>query len=237
VIKRIKGIRRAALAPYIPNMGNGFVLIDCGANVECTPEYLLQFAFMGTCYSREILGIKNPRVGILNIGTEETKGLELQKNAGILLKKAAESGKINFVGNVEAREAMTGVCDVLVTDGFTGNVFLKGMEGVGLFMLSEIRKAFTSSFMSKIAGAIMKKRFAELRKKMDSSETGGTVMLGISKPVVKAHGSSDAHAIRSAIMQAIRSVESNVVGSIKKDVEFMKSVEEQNELTNDIPQN
>lgn len=221
VVKRIKGIRRAALAPYLPNKGNGFLLIDCGANAECTPEYLLQFAYMGSYYVKSVMGVENPRVGVLNIGTEETKGLDLQKETGVLLKKAHEEGRINFVGNVEAREAMFGVCDVLVTDGFTGNVFLKGMEGVGLFMLSEIKKAFKKNIFTMIGAMLLKKPMYAIKKKMDVSEVGGTIMLGISKPVIKAHGSSDAYAIRSAILQAIKAVDAGVVNHIKKNVEYM----------------
>jgi len=222
ITKRIRGIRRAAMAPFLPNKAGGVLLIDCGANAECTPEYLLQFGFMGSYYAKTMLGFQEPRVGLLNIGVEEAKGTELQREAYKLLKAAGDAGRVNFVGNVEAREVMLGACDVIVTDGFSGNIFLKGMEGVGMYILSEVRNVFMKSKKTKLAAAIVKGEISELKKKLDPSEVGGTALLGISKPVIKAHGSSDAYAIRSAVKQAMNIVSSGVTQLIAENIEYMK---------------
>lgn len=187
-VKRIRGIRRAALAPVIPNGGKGVMLIDCGANVECTSEYLLQFAFMGSFYMKNIMGIPNPKVGLLNNGTEESKGGELQKQSYSLLKKASDEGRINFIGNVEGSAALTGAVDVLVTDGFTGNILLKGSEGMIKFLMGQLKGVFLSSTKNKLAALALKGDFAKLKDMMDVNKVGGTAMLGISKPVIKAHG-------------------------------------------------
>jgi len=222
IVKRIRGIRRAAMAPFIPNKGNGFLLIDCGANADCTPEYLLQFAYMGAYYSKSVVGVENPRIGLLNIGAESTKGTDLQRDAYVLLKQAQDEGRINFVGNVEANSVMQGVCDVLVCDGYSGNIFLKGMEGVGSFILSEMKKMFMKSTRTKMAALLVKGGVSGLKKRLDPSEAGGTALLGISKPVIKAHGLSDAYSIRSAVKQAIATVESGITDSIIQNVEYMK---------------
>ncbi len=229
VVKRIKGIRRACLAPIIPTPSNGGTLmVDVGANAECTPEYLLQFAYMGYYFAKAFKGVENPRVGLLNIGVEETKGSPLYKQTYALLKKAGEEGRVNFIGNVEARDVMEGVCDVLVSDGFTGNVLLKGIEGVGIFFMRELKGMLKKSALSKMAALILKKDLMGLKKMTDSTEVGGTALLGIQKPVIKAHGSSNAYAIRSAVRQAIKTVDSGVCWSITDNVEFMK-VETANE--------
>lgn len=222
IVKRIRGIRRAAMAPLVPSSNEGFLLVDCGANVECTPEYLLQFAYMGHFYMKELVGRENPKVGLLNIGTEETKGTVLQKETWNLLKKASNDGRINFVGNVEARGAMLGDCDVLVTDGFSGNVLLKGLEGVSIFAMGEIKKIFMKNTKTKLAAVAIKDDLKEFKKRFDSSEVGGTMLLGISKPVIKAHGSSDAYAIRSAVKQAMNVVNADICGFIERNVEHMK---------------
>jgi glycerol-3-phosphate acyltransferase PlsX len=223
IVKRIRGIRRAALAPIIPsNNNNGTLIVDVGANAECTCEYLLQFAFMGYYFAKTFTGNANPRVGLLNIGTEETKGNSLYKETHALLKNASDEGRINFIGNVEARDVMDGVCDVLVCDGFTGNIFLKGIEGMGIYFMSEVKKIFAKNTKTKMAAVALKDDFAELKKKTDSSEIGGTAMLGITKPVIKAHGSSDAYAIRSAIRQAMATAQSGVCQSIEENVQYMK---------------
>lgn len=222
VTKRIRGIRRAAMAPLIPNKGDGMVLIDCGANAECTPEYLLQFAYMGSYYAQNVLGRENPRVGLLNVGSEDTKGDELRKVTYKLLAEAHEAGRINFVGNVEANTAMNAVCDVLVADGFTGNIFLKCFEGVGKLLLGEIKGLFMKSTKNKLAAAVVKGDVQGLKKKFDASEVGGTALLGISKPVIKAHGSSNAYAIKNAVRQAVTTVSSGVTELIEKNVEYMK---------------
>ncbi len=226
IVKRIKGIRRAALSPFLPNKNGGVLLCDCGANVECTPEYLLQFAFMGSYYAKSVYGVSNPRIALLNNGTEESKGTALCKEAYALLREAGDKGLINFVGNTEAREVMLGSCDVAVCDGFTGNIFLKGMEGVGMFILSEFKSILKKNFKSKIAALLIKDDVMELKKKLDPDEVGGTALLGINKPVIKAHGSSDAYAIRSAVRQAINTVNAGVVEKIQENIEFMKYSQE-----------
>jgi len=226
LVKRVRGIRRAAMAPAIPNNGNGVLLMDCGANVECTPEYLLQFAYMGSFYAHSIMGYEKPRVGLLNVGVEESKGGELQKQAYALLKQAGEEGRINFIGNVEARELLSGDVDVLVTDGFAGNILLKGVEGAIKFLMHSFKDIFSSSLKNKLAAAVVYGDMRQLKHRMDVNEVGGTALLGISKPVIKAHGSSDARAIRSAIRQAIRFIEADVVGEITANVEFMRLKDE-----------
>ena len=158
LVKRVKGIRRAALAPVVPTGKGGAILIDCGANAECTPEYLLQFAFMGSYYAERMLGCPEPRVGLLNIGAEESKGTNLQRETLALLKTAAEEGRINFVGNVEAREAVEGAVDVIVSDGYSGNIFLKTMEGTGLFLAREIKKLFKKNLLTKLAAVLVSGR-------------------------------------------------------------------------------
>lgn len=221
-VKRIRGIRRAALAPVIPNGGKGVMLIDCGANVECTSEYLLQFAFMGSFYMKNIMGIPNPKVGLLNNGTEESKGGELQKQSYALLKKASDEGRINFIGNVEGSAALTGAVDVLVTDGFTGNILLKGSEGMIKFLMGQLKGVFLSSTKNKLAALALKGDFAKLKDMMDVNKVGGTAMLGISKPVIKAHGSSNDEAVFSAIRQAVRFAQAGVIEEIEKNIEYMR---------------
>ena len=223
VVKRVRGIRRACLAPLLPTPANGgTLLVDVGANAECTPEYLLQFAFMGSFFVKSFKGVESPRVGLLNIGAEETKGNTLYKEAHKLLKKAGEEGRINFIGNVEARQVMDGVCDVLVSDGFTGNILLKSVEGMGLFFMGELKGMFKKSFLSKLAALILKKDLYALKKMVSSEEVGGTALLGIQRPVIKAHGSSNAYAIRSAIRQAVKAAESNTAALIAENIEYMK---------------
>lgn len=222
VVKRIRGIRRAAMGPIIPTKnGNGAVLIDCGANAECTPEFLLQFAFMGAYYARKTLGCENPRVALLNIGSEDTKGGTLQKEAYALLKKAGEAGYLNFIGNVEARDVPLGGADVVVADGFAGNVLLKTVEGTALFMSSMVKDIFKKNLFTKLAALVCMSGINRMKAKMDYRETGGTLLLGITKPVVKAHGSSDARAIFSAIRQAAQAVEANITEDIRLNVDKM----------------
>ncbi len=222
IVKRIRGIRRAALPTLLPRKGGEKVLlIDSGANVECTGEYLLQFAFMGSFYMQKVVGVESPRVGLVNNGTEDTKGDALRKEAYELLKKAGEEGRINFVGNVEGSDVMKGGCDVAVTDGFTGNVILKTVEGVATFMGSEIKHMFLRNLKTKLAYLLLKPALRDFMKLMDASEVGGAPFLGVSKPVFKAHGGSDARAIRSAVMQAIAYTEGNVVQVIEENVEEM----------------
>ncbi len=224
-VKRIKGIRRAALAPVLPTAKGGALLIDCGANVECTPEYMLQFAYMGSYYASRVLGKENPRVGLLNIGAEESKGGPLQKAAYQLLKQAGADGRINFCGNVEGRDVACGQADVIVSDGFSGNIMLKTMEGVGMFFTDVVKGVFKKNAITKFAAFLVKGGLMDFKKKLDYKETGGAPLLGITKPVIKAHGSSDAYSIRSAIYQAKLFAQSGFVEEITKNIEFMKAPE------------
>ena len=204
LVKRVKGIRRAAMGPTMPNKAGGkTVILDCGANAECTPEFLLQFGLVGSIYAKKCLGVENPKVGLLNIGTEDTKGTPLQKEAYALLRAAHEKGLINFVGNTEARDVPMGAVDVIVCDGFAGNVLLKSIEGTAMFMGSLISKMFKKSILSKLAAALVMKDIKAFKKLLDYREIGGTPFLGIRKPVIKAHGSSDALAFRNAIRQSM----------------------------------
>ena len=204
IVKRVKGIRRAAMGPAMPNKAGGkTVMLDCGANAECTPEFLLQFGLVGSLYAKRFLGVENPKVGLLNIGTEDTKGTPLQKEAYALLQNASDRGLVNFVGNVEARDVPLGAVDVVVCDGFSGNVLLKTIEGTAMFMGSLMKhKIFKRSWMSRIGYLFCKPGVDEVMKMMDYREIGGTQFLGICKPVIKAHGSSDALAFRNAVKQA-----------------------------------
>lgn len=220
--KRIKGIRRAALAPVIPTGAGGAVLVDCGATAECTPEFLLQFAFMGSYYAEHVLGRPEPKVALLNIGAEPSKGTDLQREAYALLRRAGDEGRINFVGNVEAREAVEGAVDVIVSDGYSGNIFLKTMEGTALFLGREIKKMFMKNLKTKIAALLMRDEIKAFKKLMDAGEVGGTALIGISKPVIKAHGSSDAYAVKNAIRQAMEFTKSGIIEDITENVDYMR---------------
>ena len=222
VVKRIRGIRRAAMGPQIPTAGGRAVLCDCGANAECTPEYLLQFAYLGSYYAQRVMGIEKPRVGLLNIGAEEEKGDTLRHETYALLKEAGEAGRIHFIGNVEANEAMMGTADVIVTDGFTGNVMLKTMEGVGKFLLKSLKEMFLSSTKTKLAAGLVKGDLGQMKKLLDPSEVGGTPFLGIQKPVIKAHGGSNARAIENAVLRAKEYAESGFIADIQANIEHMR---------------
>ena len=205
LVKRVKGIRRAAMGPTMPNKAGGkTVILDCGANAECTPEFLLQFGLVGSIYAKKCLGIENPKVGLLNIGTEDSKGTPLQKEAYAMLQDAHEKGILNFVGNTEARDVPMGAVDVIVCDGFAGNVLLKSIEGTAMFMGSLISKMFKKNLLSKLSAALVMKDIKAFKKLLDYREIGGTPFLGIRKPVIKAHGSSDALAFRNAVYQAMQ---------------------------------
>lgn len=222
VVKRIRGIRRAALAPVVPTGNGGAVLIDCGANAECPPEYLLQFAYMGSYYAEHVLGRPEPRVGLLNIGVEPSKGTSLQTAVYPMLVEAGKAGRINFVGNVEAREAVEGAVDVIVCDGYSGNIFLKTMEGTGLYLVRELKGVFTKNLLTKLAAVLVSGGLKQMKKLLSSSEVGGTALVGISKPVIKAHGSSDAYAIKNAVRQAKQYVSSGIIESITENVDVMR---------------
>lgn len=221
LVRRVRGVRRAAFGPTMPTKTGSCIIIDSGANAECTPEFLLQFGCMGSFCAQKTMGIEKPRVGLLNIGAEDTKGGTLQKEAYALLRQAGESGVINFIGNVEARDVPLGAVDVVVCDGFSGNVLLKGIEGTALFMGSQLKKMFSSSLSGKIGYLFCRKGVKEFKKMMDYREVGGTMLLGISKPVIKAHGSSDALAIVSAVRQAKQAVESGICEEIRANVSRM----------------
>ena len=221
VAKRIKGIKRAAVSPVCPTETGKCVILDAGANNECTPEYLLQFGYMGSFYAERYLGIQKPRVGLLNNGAEETKGRELQKDAYALLKQAGDDGEINFVGNVEARDGPTGKVDVVVCDGFSGNILLKSIEGTAIFMAHKLKEMFKSSVATKLGYLLCKGGMEEFKKLLDSREVGGSMFLGITKPVVKAHGSSDAYAMQNAIRQAKLCVDSGVCKAIADNIDKM----------------
>jgi len=220
VVGRIKGIERPALAPTLPTLnGDGFVLLDVGANAEARAEHLLQFAIMGSVYAEKVRGIAKPRVGLLNIGTEDKKGNELTKAAFELLKDAP----INFIGNVESRELMNGVADVVVTDGFTGNMVLKTTEGTAMAVFKMLKDELMSNFKSKLAAATLKPEFKKIKAKMDYSEYGGAALFGLKAPVIKAHGSSDSRAFYSAIRQTKTMVQHDVASTIQNYVESEES--------------
>ena len=218
VVKRVKGIRRAAFCPEIPT-DKKTLLIDCGANAECTPEFLLQFAFLGSAYAKKVQGKENPKVGLLNIGTEDTKGTALQKEVYGLLQKAHDQGLIHFAGNVEAREVMFDAVDVVVTDGFSGNILLKSIEGTASYMAKFMKSMFKKNLLTKLAALICKDGITAFKKRMDYREVGGTMLLGITKPVVKAHGSSDARAIRSAVKQAMEAVRGDLTPELQASMQ------------------
>ncbi|WP_428908693.1 phosphate acyltransferase PlsX [Niallia sp. Krafla_26] len=216
IVGRIEGIERPALTPTLPTIGGeGFVLLDVGANADAKPEHLVQYALMGSVYSEKVRGIDKPRVGLLNIGTEEKKGNELTKHTYEFLQKA----DIHFIGNVEARDLLNGVADVVVTDGFTGNMVLKTIEGTAMSIMKMLKTSLMSSMKSKLAAAVLKPNLYGLKTKMDYSEYGGAGLFGLKAPVIKAHGSSDANAIYNAIRQAKTMVDHKVIEKIQEAVQ------------------
>ena len=219
ITKRIRGIRRAAMAPIMPTVTGRAVLIDCGANAECTPEYLLQFAYLGSFYARHVLGIENPRVGLLNIGVEAEKGTDLQRQTRALLMRQP---RLNFIGNIEAKEAIKGGCDVIVTDGFSGNILLKSMEGVGSFAGTALKKMFKKNLLTKLAALAVMPGLNEFKGRLDPNKVGGTAFIGISKPVIKAHGASNAEAIENAVGQAAAFARSGLIEKIEENIDLMK---------------
>ena len=227
IVKRVKGIRRAAMGPAFPNKAGGkTVICDCGANAECTPEFLLQFGIVGSSYAKNLLGVENPKVGLLNIGTEDSKGTQLQKDAYALLTKAAENGLINFVGNVEARDVPLGAVDVVVCDGFSGNVLLKSIEGTAMYMGSLMKhKIFKRNIFSMLGYLLCKKGVNEVMSLLDYRTIGGTQFLGIKKPVIKAHGSSDVLAFRNAIRQAAEAAQHDINTDLEIALQKMKETE------------
>lgn len=218
IVKRIKGIKRAALASVIPGLDKSYMLLDLGANVECRPEMLCQFGSMGSIYMNKVEGIPNPEVGLINIGAEESKGGELQKEAYRLMKSAG----FNFIGNIEPRDLPRGVCDVAVADGWTGNVVLKLTEGLSSAFGKKLKGIMLRNTLTKLGALTMKSGVAEFKKSMDYTERGGAPLLGIAKPVIKAHGSSNPKAFMNAIRQAKTFYEQDVIGTISAAVAAQK---------------
>ena len=200
IVKRIKGVKRPAMCAVLPTAKEPCLLIDCGANVECRPEMLTQFGVMGSVYMNRVMGIESPRVGLANNGAEDSKGTELQIEA---YKQLAVQPGIRFCGNAEGRDIPSGDFDVIVADGFTGNLILKTVEGLGLAMFAKLKKVFYRNAVSKLAAAVLKPGLREFKNSIDYSKFGGAPIIGLAKPVVKAHGSSNAEAVRNAVRQAI----------------------------------
>lgn len=214
-LKRIKGVRRAALTPVMPTTNGGcFLLVDAGANSDCTPAYLKQFAIMGSIYMKSVIGVKEPRVKVVNIGIEENKGTELMTETNALLKKIP----IRYEGYIEGRDIPFGEADVVVCDGFTGNVILKLMEGMGLGLAGMVKKVFMKNVISKTAALMVRKGIKEFKKSMDYTEYGGAPVLGVTRPVIKAHGSSNGKAVYHAIRQAKKVVEERLVDAIAEHI-------------------
>ena len=226
LVKRVRGIRRAAMAPAMPTKaGTKVIICDCGANAECTPEFLLQFGLVSSAYSKFTLGVENPRVGLLNIGSEDSKGTQLQKDAYALLKDASDRGLLNFTGNVEARDVPLGAVDVVVCDGFSGNILIKSIEGTAMFMGSMLKRMFKKNLGSKLGYLLCKSGVQDMMKLLDYREIGGTQFLGIKKPVIKAHGSSDALAFRNAVKQAMTAAEGDFTAQLEKNLAALKGSE------------
>ncbi|MFD1360303.1 phosphate acyltransferase PlsX [Lentibacillus salinarum] len=216
VVGRIRGIDRPALSPTLPTVdGKGCLLLDVGANVDAKPHNLVQYAIMGSIYTEKVRAISNPTVGLLNVGTEDGKGNDLTKKAFNQLQQAP----VNFIGNVEARDILSGAADVVVTDGFSGNIALKTIEGTATTMFSLLKQTFMSSVKTKLAAGMVKKDLKGLQSQLDYSEYGGAGLFGLASPVIKAHGSSNSRAIFNAIQQAANMVENNVTDTIKTTVE------------------
>ena len=226
LVKRVRGIRRAAMAPAMPTKaGTKVIICDCGANAECTPEFLLQFGLVASAYSKFILGVENPRVGLLNIGSEDSKGTQLQRDAYALLKDASDRGLLNFTGNVEARDVPLGAVDVVVCDGFSGNILIKSIEGTAMFMGSMLKRMFKKNLGSKLGYLLCKSGVQDMMKLLDYREIGGTQFLGIKKPVIKAHGASDALAFRNAVKQAMTAAEGDFTAQLEKNLAALKGSE------------
>ena len=222
LVKRVPGVRRAAMAPLVPTAGRGLVLVDCGANAECTVEYLVQFAYLGSFYASHALRLERPRVGLLNIGAEDSKGDQLRRETYQALREAGDAGRLNFIGNIEAKEAVKGGCDVVVADGFSGNVMLKTIEGVGSFLGGELKGMFTSSPAAMLSALLVRRGLRAFKERLNPDTVGGTPLLGLRKPVIKAHGSSGARAIENAVYQAAAAVEADLAGQIASNMAFMR---------------
>lgn len=222
ITKRIKGVKRPAIASIMPSAEKPILLMDCGANAECRAEFLYQFGLMGSLYMKHIMGYENPRVALANNGEEDTKGTPMVKEAYELMKSAS----YNFVGNIEGRQIPFGDADVIVADGFTGNLILKTYEGVAKVLMNGIKQAFMKSTLSKIAYLGVKSGIDDMKKQFDYKEYGGAVLLGVKKPVIKAHGSADARTFKNAIKQAVWFLDNNLISLIESELEQEGSKEE-----------
>ena len=222
IVKRIKVIKRAALASVLPGLEHDYMLLDLGANVECRPEMLVQFGMMGSVYMQSVEGIENPTVGLINIGVEESKGTELQKEAFALMQNA----DYNFIGNVEVRDVPAGACDVAVADGWTGNIVLKTIEGLGKGFGRMLKGMLMKNLFTKMSAVFLKDGIREFKGKMDSTKRGGAPLLGIAKPVIKAHGNSNPVAFKNAIKQAKIFVETDINGTISAAIAKAKEEKE-----------
>jgi glycerol-3-phosphate acyltransferase PlsX len=215
IIGRIDGVERPALTADFPTMdGKGVLVLDVGANMDATPEHLRQYAIMGKIYAEKMWGVDNPRIGLLNVGTEDNKGNTLTKETFPLLKEAP----VHFVGNVEARDVLQGVCDVLVTEGFTGNILLKSTEGTADAIFDKLKSVFMANLMNKLATLVLKSGLKQMKKELDYAERGGVPLLGLDGVCMKAHGSSNATAFYNAIRQARNTVINEVVPTIKQEI-------------------
>ena len=222
LVGRIKGIDRPAIAPMLPAYKKSFMLMDAGANTNCKPINLVQFAQMSTIYLKNTFGIEKPKVGLLNIGTEETKGNDLVKETYNLLKENADEYGINFIGNIEGRDCFSGEVDAVITDGFTGNVFLKTTEGLGKLVKRNLTESLKRNFLTILGSIPCLPAIKKFAKTMDYKEYGGALFLGVKKPVVKAHGSSDEYLFYFTIKQAERFVESKAVEKMRDEFENNK---------------
>jgi len=223
IVRRIKGVRRPCIATLLPFTEKGTLLLDCGANAECRPDMLCQFGVMGSVYMQQLMGVETPRVGLVNIGTEESKGTDLQREAYALLKAAP----VEFIGNIESRDIPLGACEVAVADGFTGNVVLKLVEGMAKFFSAQFKQIMLKNTLTSLCALTMKGGMVELKNKLDSSHYGGAPLLGLRKPVIKAHGNADALAIKNAVRQAISCCEKDMVGQIEQSLAQMGAAEEE----------
>lgn len=214
ITRRIKGVRRPAIASVIPSANKPFLLMDCGANAECRAEFLYQFGLMGSLYMKNIMKCENPAVALANNGTEETKGNALVKEAYELMKRAP----YNFIGNIEGRQIPFGDADVVVADGFTGNLILKTYEGAAKALMEEIKKAFLKNTLSKLSYLGVKSGIDDMKTRFDYKEYGGAVLLGVKKPVIKAHGSADARTFKNAIKQAVWFLQTDLIDKIEKEL-------------------
>ncbi len=221
-LRMLRGIARPALAPVLPGLNAPFMLIDCGANADCQPEYLKQFGLMGSAYMHAVMGVEEPKVGLVNIGAEEEKGSKLYKEAHKLM---AGQSAYRFVGNVEAREIQTGDADVIVSDGFTGNVILKYAEGLSTALFKMIRDEITASLRGKLGGLMLKPAFQTIKTRMNKDEYGGAPLLGVNGVVVKAHGSSNGYAFSKALSQAEKMVRGGMVDALRQGLEQLNATQ------------